>query len=109
MGLYGDQVTNGKWSNSDGKTYDSDESSYNGDSDQEADLNIRQFEEASEAANWLLIAHTEYAHLVQFLASSEGGPSTLQACRAHLQRELDEGRYPFPVFNVDTHEDLFNP
>ena len=90
MGLYGDQMRDGQWSNSDGEAYDSDESSYTGDSGQEHDLNIRRDEEASEAANHSLIARMEYVHLVQFLANSEGGPSVLQAFRVHLQRELDE-------------------
>ena len=56
-----------------------------------------------------LTARTEYAHLVQFLGNLEGGPSVLQAFQVHLQRELDEGRYPFPVLNDDAHEAFLNP
>ena len=84
LGLYGDQVRHGQWDNSDGEAYDSDESSYNGDSGQEDDLNIRRDEEAAEASNRDHVTRTEYAHLVQFLANSEGGPSVLQAFWAHL-------------------------
>jgi hypothetical protein len=111
LGLYGDQVRNGQWDNSDGEAYDSDdsdESSYNGDSGQEDAHNFMRGEEAAEAANRSLIARTEHAHLVRFLGNSEGGPSVLQAFRVHLQRELDEGRYPFPVLN-DDYADFLRP
>ena len=29
--------------------------------------------------------------------------------RAHLRRELEDGRYPFPVMNDDVHADLLRP
>ena len=109
MGLYGDQVRHGQWDNSDGEACDSDESSYNGDSGQEDDLNIRRDEEAAAAANWDLVARTEYGHLVQFLGNPESGTSVLQAFRAHLQRELEDGRYLFPVLNDDVHADFLCP
>ena len=84
LGLYGDQVRHGQWENSDGEAYNSDESSYHGDSGQEDDFNMRREEDAAAAANRDLVARTEYGHLVQFLGTSESGTSVLQAFRAHL-------------------------
>ena len=92
LGLYRDQVRHGQWDNSDGEAYDSDESSYNGDSGQEDDHYIRRDEEAATAANRDLVARTEYGHLVQFLGNSESRTSVLQAVRAHLQHKLEDGR-----------------
>ena len=111
LGLYGDQVRHGQWDNSDGEAYDSDESesSYNRDSGQEDDFYIRRDEEAAAATNRNLVALTEYGHLVQFLGNLESGASVLQAFRAHLQRELEDGRYPFPVLNDDVHADFLRP
>ena len=85
------------------------ESSYNGDSGQEDDFYIRRDEEAAAVANRDLVARTEYGHLVQFLGNSESGTRVLQAFRAHLRRELEDGRYPFPVLNDDVHADFLRP
>ena len=84
LGLYGDQVLNGQWDNSDGEAFDSDESSYHGDSGQEDDHNFRREEDAAAETNRDLVACTEYGHLVQFLGNSESGTRVLQAFRAYL-------------------------
>ena len=109
MDLYGDQVLGGNWINLDVEAHDLNGVSFNGDSVQEAANNIQQFVETSEAANQSLMARTEFVYLVQFLVGVEGGPSTLESFRAHLQREGDDGRYTFPVLPVGDHEELLNP
>ena len=107
--LYGDQVLHGQWDNSDGEAYDSDESSYNGDSGQEDYHIFRREEDAAAATNRDLVACTEYGHLVQFLGNLESGTRVSQAFRAHLRRELEDGRYPFPVLNDGVHADFLRP
>ena len=83
--------------------------SYHGDLDQEAHHSIKQFVANAEAANHLLIALTEFLHLVQFMEALEGGPSTLEAFRAHMQCEADQGRYPFTVLPPGFHEGFLDP
>ena len=109
LDLYGDLVRGGDWSNSDVEVYDTDEGSYHGDSVQEAAHYHQQFVETAEADNRSMIARTKFAHLVQFLLGSEGGTTTLEAFRAHLQLEGNAGRYPFPVLPVGAHEELLDP
>ena len=83
--------------------------SYHGESDQEAAHNIEQFVENAEAANRSLIARTEFSHLVQFMEALECGPSTLEAVRSHMQREVDQGRYLFTVLPPGSHEESLDP
>ena len=83
--------------------------SRHGDSGQEDDHNFRREEDAAAETNRDLVARTEYGHLVQFLGNSESGTRVLQAFRAYLGRELEDGRYPFPVLNDDVHADFLRP
>ena len=83
--------------------------SYHGDSDQEAAHNIEQFVDNAKAANRSLIACTEYSHLVQFMEALEGGPSTLEDFWAHMQREVDQGCYPFTLLPPGSHEEVMDP
>ena len=109
LGDYGALVLNGQWENSDGEAYDSEESSNHGDSGQEDYHNFRREEDAAEEENQDLIARTEYGHLVQFLGRTESGSGELQAFRAYLGRELEDGNYPFLVLNDEVHEDFLRP
>ena len=109
MAEYGDLVRNANWNNSDVKYFDSEEISYHGDSDQEAHHNVEQFVANAKAANRSLIALTELSHLVQFVEALEGGPGTLAAFRTHMQREADQGRYPFTVLLPGSHKEFLDP
>ena len=107
--IYGDQVLHGQWDNSYGEAYDSDESSYNGDSGQEVYHNCRRQENAAAETNQNLVARTEYWPLVQFPGNSESGTIVSQTFRVRLGRELEDGRHPFPVLNDDIHADFVRP
>ena len=104
-----DQVQGANWNDSDVKSFNSDEISYHGDSDQEAAHNIEQFVDNAKAANRSLIARTKFLHLAQFVEALEGEPSTLEVFRAHMQREADQGRYPFTVLPPGSQEDFLDP
>ena len=109
LDLYGDLVRGGYWSDSDVEVYGTDEGSYHGDSVQEAAHNHQQFVETAEADNRSMIARTEFAHLVQFLLGSEGGTTTLEAFRAHLQHEGNAGRYLFQSFPLELTRSFWTP
>ena len=109
MDEYGNLVRGANWNDSDVASSNSDEMSYHSDSDQEAHHNITQFVANAEAANRLLIALAEFLHLVQFMEALEGGPSTLEAFWAHMQREADQGHYPFIVLPPGSHKEFLDP
>ena len=98
---YGALIINGHWENSDGDYYESEESSNHGDEGQEDYHFFRREEDAAEEENRDLIARVEYGNLIHFLGRTKSGTRELQAFRAHLGRELEEGNYPFSVLNDD--------
>ena len=83
--------------------------SYHGDSDQEEHHILEDFVANAEGANRSLIALTQFYHIVQFLEAFEGGPGTLVAFTTHLQREADQGRYPFIILPPGSHEEFLDP
>ena len=109
MDEYGNLVRGANWNDSDVESFNSDKMSYHGDLDKEAHHNIKRFVANAEASNHLLIALTEFLHLVQFMEILEVGPSTLEAFRAHMQREADQGRYPFTVLLPGSHKEFLDP
>ena len=76
---YGDLVRNGNWNDSEVESFESDDMSYHGDSVQEEHHILEEFVTNAERATRLLIALTQYSHLVQFMEALEGGPGTLAA------------------------------
>ena len=106
---YADLVRNGNWENSEVESSESDDMSYHGDSIQEEHHIMEEFVTNAEQANRSLIALTQYSHLVQFMEALEGGPGTLAAFTAHLQREADVGRHPFIVHPRGSQEEFLEP
>ena len=72
-------------------------------------LRLEQFVTNAERGNRSLIALTHYSNLVQFMEGLEGGPATLAAFTAHIQREADNGRYPFIVLPRGSQQEFLEP
>ena len=106
---YDDLVSNGNWDDSDVELFESVESSYHGDSVQEEHHVLEQFLTNAERGNRSLIALTQYSNLVQFMEGLEGGPAILAAFATHIQREADEGRYPFIVLPRGSQQEFLEP
>ena len=96
---YGALIINGQWEDSDGDHYESEESSYHGDEGQEDHHFFMREEDAAEEENRDLVARIEYGNLIQFMGRTESGTRQLQAFRAHLGRELEQGNYPFSALD----------
>jgi len=106
---YGDLIRNANWNDPEVSSFESDVSSYHGDSVQEEHHALEQFVNNAERANRSLIALTQYANLVQFMEGLEGGPATLAHFARHIQREADEGRYPFIILPRGSQEEFLEP
>ena len=96
---YGALIINGQWEDSDGDHYESEESSYHGDEGQEDHHFFMREEDAAEEENRDLIARIECGNLIHFLGRTESGTRQLQAFRAHLGRELEQGNYPLSALD----------
>ena len=106
---YGNLIRNPNWNDSEVSSFKSDVSSYHGDSVQEQHHALEVFVNNATRGNRSLIALTQYANLVQFLEGLEGGPATLAHFARRIQREADEGRYPFIILPRGSQEEFLEP
>ena len=75
--------------------YNSDRNLVEGDSDQEEHATMLNHMEHEERNHYTLRARHEYARMLRFLESTEGGKSTLEQFRRELTQSVEDGDYPF--------------